>query len=293
MRETQLCFTACDGFPLAATLYESTPPAIGAVLVNGATGVPRRYYTEYARFLAQQGFVTLTYDYRGMGGSRTHANYDAAITMRNWGERDYAAAIDHVRSRYPQLPLLAVGHSVGGQLLGLAPNNHHVTAAIGIAAQSGYWRLWPRRLQPRMAALWYLLIPTLLGVSGRIPAGLMGEELPAGVAREWARWCRNPEFICDEYGRPLRKHFESWHGQLRSYAIADDEMYAPKAAVETLTRYFTSADREVRYLRPKDHGLKQLGHFGFFRPGTRSALWQETADWLRKAASPSTLREAA
>jgi predicted alpha/beta hydrolase len=282
MREIHLTFDAADGHPLAGTRHEPASPPIAAVLINGATGVPRRYYAAYARFLAQQGFAAMTYDYRGIGNSRFHAARPEQLTMRNWGELDAAAALDHLHARYPRLPLLAVGHSVGGQLLGLMPNNHKLAGAIGVAAQSGYWRLWPRALQPRMAALWYLLIPALVALRGEVPRGVMGEALPAGVAREWARWCRHPDFIVDERGGALRDHFESWRVPLRLYAIGDDARYAPQTAVERLASYFTRTKPELRVLQPRDLGVKSIGHFGFFRASMPRPVWQETADWLRE-----------
>jgi predicted alpha/beta hydrolase len=292
MREIHLTFEAADGHPLAGRRYESGTPPIGAVLINGATGVPQRYYASYARFLAQRGFAVMTYDYRGTGNSRYHAATPQQLTMRNWGELDAVAALDHLHASHPRLPLLAVGHSVGGQLLGLMPNNHKLAGAIGIAAQSGYWRLWPRALQPRMAALWYLAIPGLVALRGEVPRGVIGEALPAGVAREWARWCRHPDFIVDGHGRALRRHFDSWRMPLRLYAIGDDVLYAPQAAVERLASYFTRITPELRVLQPSALGATRIGHFGFFREAMPRGAWQETADCLRGWIEPAIRRAA-
>ncbi len=292
MRDIHLTFAAADGHPLAGTRYEPLAPPTAAVLINGATGVPRRYYAAYARFLARQGFAVLTYDYRGIGNSRFHAARPDQLTMRNWGELDAAAALDHLQLPFPHLPLLAVGHSVGGQLLGLMPNNGKLAGGIGIAAQCGYWRLWPRALQPRMAALWYLLSPALVALRGELPRGLMGEALPAGVARQWARWCRHPDFIVDERGHPLRRHFDGWRAPLRLYAIGDDALYAPEAAVARLASYFRGTTPELHTLQPRDLGIAAIGHFGFFREAMPRQLWQQTADCLRAWAVPAARRAA-
>lgn len=292
MREVHLTLEANDGHPLAGTLLEPARRAIGAVLINAATGAPRRYYRPYAEFLATQGFVVLTYDYRGIGGSRFHAGPASALTLSAWGREDLAAALQYLHWHYPRLPLLTVGHSAGGQLLGLAANNHLVDGALAIASQSGYWGHWPARLQPVMAALWYGVLPLTARLLGRIPAALMGAELPAGVAREWARWCRHPDYMHDEAGQPLRKHFEAFRGPMRFYAIDDDHFYAPPRAVTALAGFYRNAHSLVRTLSPQDYGLRAIGHFGFFRPSMPRAAWQETADWLRSVAQPP-LRQAA
>ncbi|MFT4046595.1 MAG: alpha/beta fold hydrolase [Solimonas sp.] len=284
--EIHLTLTAVDGHLLAATLFEPRGEPLAAVQINGATGVRRRYYRAYAQFLAAQGYAVLCYDYRGIGDSQWRGLAPRQLRILDWGERDLAAMLAHLRQRYPRLPLYAIGHSAGGQLLGLAANNHFVDAALAIASQSGYWRLWPKRLQPLMAALWYGVLPAAVGLYGKVPAALLGSELPGGVAREWARWCRNPHYISDERGRPLREHFDAYRGRMRFYAIADDTFYAPLAAVRELARFYRHADVDVRVLNGHAHGLRRVGHFGFFR-GNARALWPLTIEWLRGAAPAS------
>src|SRR5579883_2471388 len=63
---------ATDGQRLAASVFQPTRPRAGApaVVVNSATGVRRDYYAPFARFLAERGYTVVTYDYRGIGGSR-------------------------------------------------------------------------------------------------------------------------------------------------------------------------------------------------------------------------------
>ena len=62
--------------------------------------------------------------------------------MRDWAALDVTAAIEHVRARWPALPLAAVGHSFGGQAIGLVPNNDAISRTLMVAAQAGYWRLF-------------------------------------------------------------------------------------------------------------------------------------------------------
>ncbi|WP_020650121.1 MULTISPECIES: alpha/beta hydrolase family protein [Solimonas] len=285
MREIQLTVLASDDHPLAATLFEPGRAPRAAALINPATGVPRRYYRAYARYLAEHGYAVLSYDYRGIGDSRWHAARPSQLRMRWWGERDLAAMLQTLAQRYPRLPIAAIGHSAGGQLLGLAPNNRLVDAALAVASQSGYWRLWPARLQPAMAALWYGVLPIAAHTAGRVPAALIGHELPGGVAHEWARWCRSPHYISDERGQPLREHFDAFRGRMRFYAIADDPFYAPLSAVQALADFYRNAERDVRVLDGRAYGLRRVGHFGFFRPASQ-ALWPATLGWLHDALAP-------
>jgi len=278
----ELCISAADGVALAASLYQ---PAAGgadlAILINGATGVRRGYYRHFAEHLAAAGCVVLCYDYRGIGGSRDAGR---GARMLDWGERDIAGALEWLLRRYPTLPLAAIGHSAGGWLFGLADNNRSADALLTIGSQKGHWRYWPTlRGKAFMWATMNLSIPLLTHLLGRLPGAVFGgDSLPAGVALDWARWCRHPDFLVDDDGVPLRKHFHDYEGPARLLAISDDD-YAPEQAVHALAQMYAQAAAEVRLLRPQDLGLRHLGHFGYFRKQAPHALWDEALAWLRRS----------
>ena len=146
-------FAARDGYPLAATVFAPAGAPTRVVLINSATAVPRKIYRGFASYLASQGFAALTYDYRGIGGSRPASLKGFEARMRDWAALDVAGAIDHVRGVWPAAPLCVVGHSFGGQTLGLVPNNTEVTRALFVAAQAGYWRLFHSPEKYRVYAL--------------------------------------------------------------------------------------------------------------------------------------------
>ena len=122
---------ARDGYQLAATVFTPTATPFRAVLINSATAVPRKIYRAFATYLAEQGCTVLTYDYRGIGGSRPASLRGFRVRMRDWAALDVAGAVDHMRAVWPKLPLAVVGHSFGGQAVGLAPNNQrHLACAV-------------------------------------------------------------------------------------------------------------------------------------------------------------------
>src|SRR2546423_14016394 len=108
------------------------------------------------------------------------------MTMIDWGTRDAAGVIAWVRQNYTPARLVAVGHSAGGQLVGVAPNHDHVDGVLAIGAQSGYWRLWPVRDRVLMGLIWYVAIPGVTAVLPHFPLRWFGagENLPRGVARQ-------------------------------------------------------------------------------------------------------------
>ncbi|MDP3370866.1 MAG: alpha/beta hydrolase, partial [Brevundimonas sp.] len=60
---------ASDGYPLSMRLISAEAPTV-AVLVSSGTGFPKGFYDRFARHLAARGAVVLTYDFRGIAGSR-------------------------------------------------------------------------------------------------------------------------------------------------------------------------------------------------------------------------------
>lgn len=272
-----LMLAARDGTKLAATLFASRTPNGGAILINSGTGIARQFYAAFASHLSERGFTVLTYDYRGIGGSEK----PPSATMEQWGGIDQASMIDHLASLVPGAPRAVIGHSFGGQVLGLADNIAELSATVLICSQSGHWRHWPAgRRRLRMLALWWLLIPGLTALTGRFPGSWIGTaNLPSGIARSWARWGRSPHYVCDAWGQKLRPYNDEVLFPIRWMSFSDDPI-APLSAVEALLSYYPSATIERLHLSPSDLGAESVGHFGFFRKSMPRRPWDEIADWL-------------
>ncbi len=271
-------FAARDGFKLGGTLYRPAQPNGGAVLVNAAVGVRQQFYSGFAAFLEERGFTVLTYDYRGIAASRHGHPRDLKARIRDWAQLDAAAALDELARAAPGARLLAVGHSFGGNGLGLVPGNERYAGALFVGVQSGYWRHWSGPGRTGMLLLTHLLLPGICSVLGYVPAQVFGqgEDLPAGVAAEWASWCRNPRYAAGAVGDEGYTNFKA---PIRSYWIADDR-YAPRAATQAILKEYSSAPSELVAVHPAQHGGGRIGHFGFFRERFRDSLWREAAAWL-------------
>jgi predicted alpha/beta hydrolase len=272
---------AQDGYRLGATLFLPERPAGRAVSIQPATGVPQQYYGRFAAYLAQRGFIVLTFDYRGIGRSLHGKVSQSKASMRDWGTLDAPAAFDFLESRAAGSKPMVVGHSFGGQAIGLLPRPERVAAALLVGAQSGYWRRWPLGGKAWIWPATHLVLPSVPRLLGYLPMARygFGEDLPAGVAIEWARWCRHPQYLVGALG--VREAYARFRAPLRAYSIADDR-FAPRAAVEALLELLPSASSEIRRIAPGDVGAKSIGHFGFFREPFRDSLWREAADWLAR-----------
>jgi len=220
---------AADGYALAADVFHPAGPPRAAALVAPAMGVRRGFYAPLARYLAEAGVVALSLDYRGMGESRPASLRGFPARLRDWGEQDLAAGVTELSRRAPGAPLLWVGHSVGGQLLGLLPEAP-VRAAVFLGSQSGWPGHWRGAGRAVMATVWWAFIPASTAVAGYLPMRALGqgEDVPAGVAREWASWGRHRRYIGRYADAAGGLGFARYAGPIRSYAFSDDA-YAPLA----------------------------------------------------------------
>jgi predicted alpha/beta hydrolase len=285
-----ITFPATDGYPLGASLYLPRGAKRHAVLINSATAAPRKIYKGFASYLASRGCVVLTYDYRGIGGSRQQAaaghhrprslaGFNAS--MSEWAARDVTAAVAWMRQRYNDFPLNYVGHSFGGHALGLLENNTEVSRALLIAAQAGTWKLMTSPERYRVYVAMNFIGTPLARMIGYVPGWIgIGEDLPKGVFLQWVRWVMSERYLFDDPDLPALANFRNYRGALRALCLSDDPWSTPPA-VELLCSGFTAVTPDIATISPADAGVAKIGHFGFFRPQHRDTLWRGAAEWLQ------------
>lgn len=204
--------------------------------------------------------------------------------MHDWGEKDLAGVIEHASvtlgARRGKVDV--IGHSVGGQIVGLLPEPEmgSVRRFVAVAAQSGDYRLWPLPSRLAMAALWYGVVPGVTRAVGYLPGSLgIGEDLPPGVALEWAAWCRTPGYLVGGPGAPRKAGFARLRAETLAFGF-DDDPYAPPAAVDALLSLYENASIERKHVTRAEVG--PIGHFGFFRDRFRRNLWDHAARFLAR-----------
>jgi predicted alpha/beta hydrolase len=269
-----------DGSSLAATVYNARGSDT-VVLINSATAVPRHFYRRFAEHVQRHGWTAVTYDYRGIGDSRPSSLRGFKATMRDWAFLDMTAMVEWVHSNLSPDRLFAVGHSFGGQTPGMIENASSIDAMVGVSAQSGYWGVQGGSEPAKIRFIVTVAIPVLARIAGYLPWSWFGagEDLPKGVALEWARWCRSPNYLLDDAELPLER-FRTFNAPVLAYSI-DDDVWGTARSVDDMMRAYPNVTR--RHIRPSDFKLKRLQHMGFFRDGSQD-IWLETLNWLDRAA---------
>ena len=273
-----------NGFELGARLF-CAPQARGLVLIHPATAVTQGFYEAFARYLCGLGLHVLTYDYRGTGESRPHGPNGLRgfeVTMSQWMLEDVGAVTRWAAARFPGLPLLAVGHSVGGHAIGLSPETGRLRGALLVATHAGITRTIRGRAERlRVWCVMRLLAPVLCAVCGYMPARRigLGEDLPRGVMLEWSRWTALPRYFFDDPALDAAGRMAQVRIPLLALGFDDDPWANPRAMDILLSRY-TAAPPERRQVDARALGLPGIGHMGFFRRRCEAALWGEAGAWL-------------
>lgn len=278
--ELAVTVPATDGYALAGTCFRPASRITARVVIGPAVGVAQRYYAAFARALAERGFEVLTFDYRGIGGSAPPRLRGFEARMHDWGARDLAGALRWAFARAPELPVLFVGHSLGGQVLPEAEGADRLAALLLVASEAGNLDYWTGRDRFIVWLFFRVVVPVATRLFGRLPGWAMGggEDLPAGVAREWARWGLHPEYLLGEHPGVRERA-----GRITAPAAVvsfEDDFHAPRAAVDLLAAWYGPAGATRWHFHPRDLGARKIGHFGFFRPSFRDALWARAIAWL-------------
>lgn len=276
-RQREITIATPDGFPLAGTLFEGDGKK-PLVLISSATAVPRGLYAAFASAVVAAGArAALIYDYRGTGGSIRPKGWKRRINMKDWALIDLPSAAAVLDAVAPGHEMVGVGQSFGGQALGLCGISGRFRRYGMVATMSGYLKdLNDTWAGPRM---------TLVGVPlsflfSDMPRWMgLGEPIPASVFRDWAAWCRHPDYFFGDTSLAETARYKNVSTPILALGLTDDIWGTPKAVAALMKRY-ENAPVEERWVSPADAGGQRIGHLGFFRSRFADVLWPQFISWL-------------
>ncbi len=132
-----LTITCSDHYSLSGRFYaaQGTQQAL-PVLICPATGITQQFYHHFASWLADQGYAVLVFDFRGIGESLHEPLKKSKASIVQWGQLDIPAAMEVLLNKTQTTQVILLGHSAGGQLLGINPNYEKVAKVIAVAGST-------------------------------------------------------------------------------------------------------------------------------------------------------------
>lgn len=282
-----LWITCADDYRLAAQFYmPSGHHKAYPILICPATGITKSFYHAFASWLCEQGYEVMVFDFRGIGQSLHGKINQSTASIVDWGKLDIPAAMTALLHKTGAEKVILLGHSAGGQLLGINPLYDKVHQLIAIAGSTGYVKGLKGKTKVLAPVMFHLIFPLSSLVKGYGATQFigMGENLPKNVAKQWRQFCSQPGYIINAIGKTVHHDF---HDQVQcpvtSIWATDDEI-ATKINVKDLLRLYPHATTNMVELDPQQLGFKAIGHMLMFKK-SHQALWPLIEQQIRLEAN--------
>lgn len=271
-----MTLTSSAGRPIVVGIWGSLEDAETVGLVVPAIATRARHYNAFARWAVGRGRTMITFDFSDYGQSLEAAGESSLAGVQadlfQWAD-DAQVVLDWVRSRMPeQAPLLWIGHSLGGQLLGLVDTagvDEALLVATGVG--SGWVSPWQTRLPGLL--YFYGIAPLAIRLCGYYPGERLRffGDLPGGVMRQWAHWARYRNYVL---GAPPERagDYAEVTTPITCISFTDDVVMSRTATRILLSFYRSAPRRHLRY-SPEQLGAKAIGHMGPFR-SRNEQIWE-------------------
>jgi len=280
---TETKITCVDQYAIAATIYTPNKKLKGAVLIGPATGIQRQFYASFAAFLAEKGYGVFTFDNRGIGGSLVGRVSESDASLQCWGEKDMPAVLEQMKTTFPDTKYHLIGHSAGGQLVGLMHNAQDFTSIFNFASSSGQLKNMNTAYAIKAHFFMNFFIPMSNSLFGHTKSQWlgMGEPLPKVVAQQWREWCNSEGYVKASFGKTVHTHLYDELSTPSMWVNAVDDEIAIDANVEDMLNVFTKISAEKLTLSADDYALDEIGHMKFFSRKSQ-VLWIHALNWLEK-----------
>ncbi|WP_353483026.1 alpha/beta fold hydrolase [Haliscomenobacter sp.] len=282
----KLSITCADGVTLAAILCVPNEPK-AALMLSGGTAFKKEFYLPIAHFLAEHGFATVVYDYRGTCESAPatmrHCNY----SYLDYGQQDMPAVLNYLDTRFPALPKLIFGHSVGGLKVGLMPNLHLVKGMVCFATSVGYLPYMPWSYRLKSYYFFYLFAPLSIALWGYVAAKRFRimEDLPGRIVMQWRAWCGKPDHYFDPkfYGKTVPiGAYDQIPFPIHVFWASDDPISNARSVPRFWQHVKSQAGIGFTQWRPEDWNVKKIEHHGLFKSQFKKSLWLEILGALQR-----------
>ncbi len=262
---------AADG--AASTLRAWSAEKLGGdspvMLATPAMGLPGSFYEPLAGPFADAGLRLVTMDLRGHGTSSVRPGRGVDFGYRELLELDWPAAVAAARERYPDAPVVLLGHSLGGQVsvLYAGANPGSVAAVVTVAAGSIWWRAFP---WPRSVV--FLLATQFIAATGRILGRYPGHRLGFGgheagrLVRDWAYPARTGRYRAEGSSIDYEAALAGADTPALLITVAGDE-FAPPSAADHLAGKLPGGCATRLHLDDAAFRQSRNAHFGWVKHG--------------------------
>jgi len=252
-------------------------------MIGAATGIKRTFYAAFAIFLQDNGYGVITFDNEGIGESLTSNIKNSNASLTSWGQSDLSAIFSLLKTEFPNTKYHLIGHSAGGQLVGLMNGATELSSILNFACSSGSLRNmnYPFKIKAHFFMNFFMPISNLFfGFANNRWLG-MGQPLPKKCAQQWTKWCNGTGYIETHLNNHEIEHYYDEINCPSLWINAIDDDIANDKNVKDMIRVFTKTQAQRLTLHPKEYQYEEIGHMKFFSK-RHAQLWSIALEWLEQ-----------
>lgn len=265
------------------TLFEPIISNNKFILINSATGVKQQIYFGISKYLAENGFTVITYDYSGIGLSKPKNLKSSSSSMRSWGGEDYKSVTQFIKANYFHYTKYLIGHSVGALILGMNEDSKLFSKFIFYGTQKAYTKHLKWKTKLLAFGGFGIVQPFTTKMLGYFPAHRfnLGESLPPSVAYDWRTLILNKKST----NALLHKSEIDISKELFQKVLvlrAEDDHWLTEIGVENLLKEtYPNLEPTYKLINLSDSPKKEIGHINFFRSYNK-ILWKIIVEEFQK-----------
>lgn len=275
--------SATDNYPLSAQLYDPEQEVANQkiLIINSATAIDKKLYHHYAIFMAENGYQVITYDYRGIAGSRPKKLRNFSASFIDWGQKDFEGVVNYTKKNFPNHKIITLGHSIGGSIIGMTEKNKEISGIINVGAQIAYYKDWKKDQRTKIYFMWHIVFPAVTKVFGYFPGKKLGllEDIPKGVVQQWHNQRKHDDMKHQMKLNGTNFFYDSYPNKLLTLGVSDDPI-GTLPAIQRIHNLFEKSDKNLEMIQVSKLDTKEIGHFGFFSRKFKHTLWQKTLNWF-------------
>ncbi len=272
-----------DGYKITATSFGENNATNKIIVISSAIGIKQSFYTKYATYLANKGFLVFTYDYRGIGESKPEKMKDFEAHFIDWADKDFMGLTQYIEEFYPNHEKFLIGHSIGGIMIGLTRAYKVYSKIVTIGSQFGYIKNFHGKDKPKVSFFFRIAIPILSSFYGFFPSQKvgMGEPIPLGIASDWRKLILREKSILG-YADETQNLYDEITKPVFIISLDDDYMATPKSVDLFAELVLKNAKKKRLNIIPKEYGLDEIGHLNFFREKNKEQLWNIPLEYIEE-----------
>ncbi len=229
---TAIAEKVIDGPDGHVSILRVTPASPrGIALLLPAMGVAAGYYAKFAESLAERGMAAAVLERRGQGEHETKPAPGVDFGYQQLlGDLD--VALHSLRNEYPRLPVILLGHSIGGHLamlqLALKPQSVDAVSLIATATPHHAPYQGAARWKVRLGTRMIRAVSSVLGYYPGHRIGFGGLQ-PKTLMREWTDMARSGRYTLEGSALDIEAALKDVSIPTLALVIDGDEVAPPRA----------------------------------------------------------------